>query len=1416
MKSFSLLRTNTALTSNVKIITDSNYNLFLESIDSQDELSASRFKKMQFNKNNYYDELIPHFFKDFPVDIAFSISYEEDNNNMSTDFANQYDEMYVAGAKNIVNNKGYEEEYEYFAPLYVFKHSIPKYFIIFRIDEPGLIDLTKDNFREEFLKNFKTVKLVNMTKETPLGEWINNNFTINKSFPNSALDVDFRELEFTRWTGIDYESGGYTNKSFYLDEDLENENTLFDFEKLFTDGYQINKLVYPQILNFTFLFDDTPATPASLRKWSMNRYSGFYLEDIELIDSISPFKMPSLKTITISNGNIISFQIDPFVNGFKTGEDNWVEYLGNFYKVEQFYKKYSRRVSPIRSDNKKKRLTIDEVTEPVNVEYRIISDIDLSGMESYLNQKHYYIDDQNRILKVLDDSPYELTGFSFADVNLIEIDGVFHNLISENGYIKLVTDYAFKYNEDFKFEYYTNNNISGYGKSIDLFITNINSPINFKIYRVKFTDIKDFDTQIIDNEYSKFEYELRNDICRTEESKMYLTDLRNNSNPAIFDDFQFNGETEFVPTSSDYTSNLETFRISDNDLTELWRKNPVHCRWGYQNSLSTNDYPYLLNNNDVHENYNRTVDTRNIIPKRSNRNLDYFYTINSGTTSYLHHSLHIEKNGVNQNPSYAFEVDKYLGMTTYQNGGTYSFDYDFDYFNIFFSPTQSFIDNRILLSKKKYSHFNAGDNAIPNLTVFRGLKFKIFEVDSIVSNNVSIENLNLKSSNKFDDYKFSILLSSNDWEVGDDGELYKPYYWDNIDSITGSGTYSLSTATTSSLNIGDYVELEFPQYQLNTTTMSYIGSLGFQIQNPQGLTYSDPGIFRIKMQWDLVNNFDIDIPYKVGDLIYYEETMYQCLNGITISDPSISPTQSGDFGFFQTLTQFPETNPFYDYTSPLSYVAYNWVYIYQDYYKFGASASGSADFWNPYLPYSTGDQVIYDNRYFQANVNVGTGIRPSSNTKKLQLSTIYWNEISAISLNALPRWERISLWDKNLSSYGAAEYVVFDETLYISTYGPLNDENVPGLDSAWYRMYSFAPDTDFKYSSYHNPFIRIGEYFYYSRYNLGMSATQSGYMTLDSGIKIYINKKHKNVLVNIAINDNTLKSLNDITDPTKNNERDNLYINPNSRITAANFIRQINDLDTIYGFADYVSYIVIDEDGAVNKYKFDSGISDLPYFLLCEEADEFEVKRESLKYTPNTLGKNILKPSRFLENGNIDTLEKINFYNDVPLGVNIENSKDANKVSKNYNNQHGIVTETLFRHSGEYMPVFYDVELFNRSSIYDSGLTSSIVNPLSIRNGNYIFDTSLSLFGVMKQRTISKVNKSDNLLKLRDNDSYDSIYPMLDEFGYMVVDFFIFKSTWDFKYHYNSDSPVISSVVVDTNINRTLYLNTIIKNYNNN
>ena len=155
MNSFGILRTNVGLTTNIKIMVDSMYNLSLDSIESNERLAIDKFKNVSFIKTNYYDELIPYFYKDLPSETAFQIKYENDNDTMSDDFKNQYDELYQYGARNIVDNKNYSEEFEYFAPLYIFKDSVPKYFIVFRIDGPGLIELNPSNFREEFLKNFQ-------------------------------------------------------------------------------------------------------------------------------------------------------------------------------------------------------------------------------------------------------------------------------------------------------------------------------------------------------------------------------------------------------------------------------------------------------------------------------------------------------------------------------------------------------------------------------------------------------------------------------------------------------------------------------------------------------------------------------------------------------------------------------------------------------------------------------------------------------------------------------------------------------------------------------------------------------------------------------------------------------------------------------------------------------------------------------------------------------------------------------------------------------------------------------------------------------------------------------------------------------------------------------------------------------------
>jgi hypothetical protein len=1312
MKSFGILRTNTGLTSNIKVVIGSNYNFYLESIDSSPELSSSKLKKVQFNKDNFYDELIPLFYKDFPVDIAFSTKYDEDNYNMSNDFSNQYDDFYSTGAKNIINNKDYSEEYEYFAPLYLFKHHIPKYFIIFRVDGPGIINLSKDNFRSEFLSKMKVLKIFDLTRNSQLGEWIDKNFRNNINFPKAPLEVDFRGLEFTKWYGIDYDSGGYTNKPFFLDENLENENTLFDFERFFLDGYRTSKIIFPNILNFSFLFDDTPATPTSIRKWSLNRYSGFYIEDLEVIETVTPYNMPKLQgDVVISIGNFIqSLNFgDPFVEGFKE-ENSWIEYLGEFYRVIKVEETGNKSVNIISKDTFKK-VNIEEVTNPIVTRYKIISELNLTGKESLLNKSTYFINSLNQIVDV-NNNPLIINDIEFADINLIEINGVYHNIFTQNGFITLNTDFGFKFNENNLFSYFINSGEDGNEFTWDLRITDSNLPRNFKIYKVKFSDIKDFDTQIIDSEFSKFEYEFRNKLTRTDESKMYFTDLRSQSSPQDFDDFILDGKRELIPVSSDYTANLETFRIEGNKLSDIWRKNPIFCRWGYQNSLSSHDYPYLLNNSILHEEFNRTVNTTNSIPNRSDRNLDYFYTFNSGTTSYLHQSLHIERNFEDkQDSSFRFELDKYLELGTYSIDGT-TYSYDFDYFDLILSKKTSNLDGKILLNKEKFSYLEQGDSVEPNTTLFRGLKFRLFEVDNIKFNQTNIENINLFASNNFGDYKFSIILSSNDYMVGDDGKLYKPYEWDwYVKKQNEFGNLSLLTnytGTPSTPMVGDIIEIDqfYPyinsDYGKTTSNVLSVGTLnlgGYGIKTDKIYTdvqsFEVPGIWRNKMQWKVIKNWQYDEQYTVGDMVFYGGVIFDVISDSFIDDPNLSPiTNPSEYSVSTSLSQFWNYNTIY--------FNGDWVYKDGEYYYY--DSTGSIDFWNPSTNYLPGQYSLYNGIFFES-LTFSQDINPTLNDKKIQSSneTKYWKRVSG-SFSSMSKWKKIELWDR-FKDYNS-EFVVKDDILYSSTQS-VTPNQIPGESSVWIREYSFIPDSNFIYGTSSNSVININQSFYYCIYNPEL--------TLDSGITVYINKKWKNILVNISINDNTIDSSTQIMDETRNIERDSLYVETNGRLTAANFIRQLNDLDSIYGFADYTSYVVIEEDGSFNKFNFKSNLENLPYILFAEESDEFQLKRNSLKFEQRTLDKSVLNYSRYLIDGNIDNLEKLNYYNLTPLSVEITNIKSDEDIKKNLNGQKREIFETLRRHSGYYMPIFYDIDLFNKSDLYDRGSLCEIQFLLDIQ-----------------------------------------------------------------------------------------------------
>lgn len=1349
MKSHAILRTNVGLTSNVKLMVGATYSLYLDSIESDPALAATRYKKLQFTKDNFWDELLPHFYKNTPINTAFMVKFDNDNDKMATDFSKQYDDLYCYGARNIVNNKDYDEEYEYFAPLYIKKSKLPKKFVIFRIDGPGLNVHDKSNFYSEIVNNLKCIKMFDLTRATELGEWIETNITKNKNYPSNSFYMDFRPNEFSSWFGVDYEDGGYSEKAFMLDAMLQYENTYHDFEKMIYDGFKNNKVIYPHIINFSFLFNDNPATPTSLRRWSLNRYMGFYLDDLTLKTWVSPYELPNIKSdAIIDNYNVLSSPSgDAFVDTFKKNEFPYIEVNGEFYKIERYTTTENQVIRVETSPG-----TFQDILSPVSTtKYKIIANVSLAGLQSTINKNLILIDSstgKNR-LSYYNGNTFVIDGFENADVWLIQIGDMFHNIVkNQDGEYYIQSDYAFSQSLE-KFDYYINDPDPNYRTSIDLKITSDNVITKFGIYSCKFSDIKDFDTDIIETKFAKHEYEKKAELTLTDEPKFHTINHQSLTHPKDLNDYKISGVVTNIPAASEYTANAETFRLVDNKLSTIWRKNSERLKWGFKGSVSANDYPYLLNNSFSAEDHNRTTNVFAMHPHRPDRNLDYFMSVNSSSKDYLHHSLHVQKHLPTGeiDTSFNFELDKYLGV-----------NYDLDYFDYFFSMKSYFDGGNITANTAKYSYFNTGDNVTPNLTLYRGMKFKISDVDTVKITSGQIENINLKNSNNWEDYRFGVLISNNNWVVN---------------------------STIDNLNIG---------------TISYTQNI---------------------LQWNIIDNWKHDQIYTSGSVVYWNEILWISTTQSQIIDPNYDPSNSSDWQLFTyySLSTYPTIfwSPAFDGTNPTSsnnmYGQFSGnlpplVWNSGEYY-YSTGASGS-NFWNPNLSYDMGDVVLYNNATWISNTSSNT-ITPGNQLFTLTTPYVdsngvtisyqpYWSSTSTSSTiwNVVELWKQDFLYtptDTNWSSsFDSGHYVVYNDVVY-ATSVTASAGVIPPNDSSWTKIYSMVADTTYNYGTTfsRNNIIHFNNRYYWCN-NL-LPYTTNVNQTLDNGIVVYFNKKWQNVLVNIYVNDNTYTKLS-------NTDRDDLYTDIHSKLSAANFMTAINDLSNKYDFSDYIKYVIINEDDSLNIYDFSNieTIQNLPVLLTCEGPDEFYSRVQSITIAPVTLDSSQIKPKRKLDDGNINSLDQLNYFNDIHLATTIERRTDDTKIIPNYSGLKNEVFNIMNRHSGPYDPIFHTIELFR-------------THTATYSYDNYQFDVDLTYFGTIKERIVSKVNRSKNILKLKNNPNLTSVYPMLDEYGYHATDFYIFKPTWDFEYHIECiDVPQLAPVVA----NQSLVFPVVNNNSNNN
>jgi len=768
-KSFQLLRTNPALTTNIKLVVSSGYTLYLESFDTNKQLSDQKFKHFQINKSSLFEDQIIKFYNGLSSQLAFDVKYDSDNNSVFTTYDKQFDDIYWSGAKSVEDN-WYSENYEYLAPLFIRKDSLPDGFVILRVDGSSSYEetdnyfsvskLNKDNFISQIVDKWKCVSFFDMRYQSDLGFFLSNNYVNNKNFPDSSFELDFRQYEYSKFYGIDYVNGVYTTKSNFLQNLLYYEQPHFKLETEILNSFRNNNLIYPNILNMKFLFNDVPATPDNINNYSINRYYGFYIDSLELVTKLTSYITPDIKPGYYLQNNIFMFNgvvsnESPFVEGFYPNKTYWIQYMNEFYNV-------------------------NKVSNGINYFYQIVSNFNMSGITfSQINDRTCNINYQggNSYNCEVTQNPSGYTNFlsgyttnfsidpyfkdgkiesMYADLYLILIDGIYHVLKNFDNNYFIQSDYAINSYPD-KLEYWKGGKNSIFYKTKPIY-TYGNKPVDYPVYRLRFSDIKDFDFNRVNTHFADFEYE-KDKYNVTNEHKLYAVDYTDTS--VINKSFMTHpraedGQYQIMNISSEYIADDELYEISFNDLTKIWRKNQSVIKWGLAGSNSSSDYPYKLNNSlDIGNTFNGTSNVIDNNPSEVEKNLDYFYRIGnfiSGDTfnniGYLNQSTNIEVD-LMKNYSKQFNLDLYLKS-------------DVDYFDYFFRNKSYFYLNELayIKSNVRYSTFQSGDAYSPSSTLFRGININAINVTSI-SRDTSGKILNIITdySKNFNNYKFAIILN---------------------------------------------------------------------------------------------------------------------------------------------------------------------------------------------------------------------------------------------------------------------------------------------------------------------------------------------------------------------------------------------------------------------------------------------------------------------------------------------------------------------------------------------------------------------------------------------------------------------------------------------------------------------------------
>ena len=279
--SFGLLRANPALSTNVKLVVDSDGAVFMDSFIANKELANNNYRKYPINtETGAYSFDVASYFGNLPNNIKFKAGRVASDYTVYSEYSNQYETQYSYGA-SFNSTKVYKEQYRFLAPIWLDKN-LPSLFVIYRVkgttpDFAYSETQSGQNARiVDMLKNATIVKSYNLTETSNVGKYLRNHVT-NQQFPVSPISHNYEQDQVTHFRGIDVDKGGFADRKEDLHDDFVKHDNLEIFSnEIFSNGFERNKVAIANLINLEFLFDDFKAD-----NYDIYRYFGVFVNPAE-------------------------------------------------------------------------------------------------------------------------------------------------------------------------------------------------------------------------------------------------------------------------------------------------------------------------------------------------------------------------------------------------------------------------------------------------------------------------------------------------------------------------------------------------------------------------------------------------------------------------------------------------------------------------------------------------------------------------------------------------------------------------------------------------------------------------------------------------------------------------------------------------------------------------------------------------------------------------------------------------------------------------------------------------------------------------------------------------------------------------------------------------------------------------------